>query len=238
MRHGKKFNHLGRKKGHRRALMMNLSNALIEHKRINTTLAKAKALRVYLEPLITKSKKNTTHSRRVVFSYLQSKEAIKELFGPIAAEIGQRPGGYLRIIKTGFRQSDGAEMGMIEFVDFNKTYDLNSGSTKKTRRSRRAKSSETSSTTSTTPVSDLKKIEGIGPKVEEILQNGGISSFAALASSKASDIKGLLEAAGGTFAGMDPATWPEQAKLAHEGKWEELQSWQDELDGGRTTESE
>ena len=122
MRHGKKFNHLSRKKGHRNALLKNLSNALIEHKRINTTVAKAKALRTHLEPIITKAKTNTTHSRRVVFSYLQSKEAVTELFGPIAAKVEERPGGYLRIIKTGFRKGDGAETAMIEFVDFNETY--------------------------------------------------------------------------------------------------------------------
>lgn len=122
MRHGKKVNHLGRKAAHRKALMRNLSISLIEHKRINTTLAKAKALRVYLEPLVTKAKANTMHTRRVVFSYLQNKEAIKELFGPIAEKVGDRPGGYLRIIKTGFRQGDAAEMAMIEFVDFNEVY--------------------------------------------------------------------------------------------------------------------
>src|SRR5690606_14871341 len=110
MRHGKKFNHLGRKAGHRKALLKNMAIALIEHKRINTTLAKAKALRQYVEPLITKAKNDTTHSRRVVFSYLQSKEAIKELFGAIAAKVGSRPGGYVRIIKTGFRINDGAEL--------------------------------------------------------------------------------------------------------------------------------
>lgn len=122
MRHGKKFNHLKRKKGHRNALFKNMSSALIQHKRITTTLAKAKALRGYLEPLITKAKVNTTHSRRVVFSYLNDKSAVEELFGPIAAKIGTRPGGYLRIIKTGFRKSDGAELAMIEFVDFNEIY--------------------------------------------------------------------------------------------------------------------
>lgn len=119
MRHGKKFNHLGRKAGHRKALLKNMANSLIEHKRINTTLAKAKALRRYIEPLITKAKNDTTHSRRVVFSYLQNKDSIKELFGPIAVKVGERPGGYVRIIKTGFRLSDGAEMAMIELVDFN-----------------------------------------------------------------------------------------------------------------------
>ncbi len=139
MRHGKKFNHLGRKKGHRRALLMNLSKNIIEHKRIFTTLAKAKALRVYLEPLVTKAKDNTMHNRRVVFKYLQSKDAIKELFGPIAAEIGDRPGGYLRVIKTGFRQGDGAETAMIEFVDFNKDY----AATEKKKRRRRGKKKST-----------------------------------------------------------------------------------------------
>ena len=122
MRHGKSFNHLGRKKGHRRALLANMANSLIEHKRINTTLAKAKALRQYIEPILTKAKSNTTHSRRVAFSYLQNKEAIKELFGPIAEAIATRPGGYTSVIRTGFRPSDGAEMAMIELVDFNTVY--------------------------------------------------------------------------------------------------------------------
>ncbi len=137
MRHGKKFNHLGRKKGHRRALLANLAKALIQHKRINTTLAKAKALRVYVEPLVTKGKTDSGHSRRVVFSYLQDKEAIKELFGPIAQKIGDRPGGYTRIIKTGFRKGDGAEMAMIELVDFNEIYSNKNEGKKKTRRRRK-----------------------------------------------------------------------------------------------------
>ena len=140
MRHGKKFNHLGRKKGHRRALLKNMACSLIEHKRINTTVAKAKALRTYIEPLVTKAKNNTTHSRRVVFSYLQNKEAIKELFGPIAGKVASRPGGYVRVIKTGFRKGDGAEMAMIEFVDYNDVYSVGSGSgegkSKKRRRRR------------------------------------------------------------------------------------------------------
>ncbi len=122
MRHGKKFNHLSRTSAHRKALMRNLAIALITHKRINTTLAKAKALRQYIEPLVTKSKSNTTHSRRVAFSYLQNKDAIKELFGPIAEKVGERPGGYVRIVRTGFRKGDSAETAMIEFVDFNEVY--------------------------------------------------------------------------------------------------------------------
>jgi large subunit ribosomal protein L17 len=140
MRHGDKVNNLGRKNGHRRALLKNLSQALILHKRINTTLAKAKVLRGHLEPLITKAKDNTTHNRRVVFSYLQDKESIKELFGPIAEKVGDRPGGYLRIIKTGFRRGDAADMAMIEFVDFNMTYSKDGstdGKKKRTRRGRR-----------------------------------------------------------------------------------------------------
>lgn len=142
MRHGKKFNHLGRKVGHRKALLKNLSIALIEHKRINTTLAKAKALKKHIEPLITKSKQNTMHTRRVVFSYLQDKNAVKELFGVVAEKVGDRPGGYVRVIRTGFRRSDGAEMAMIELVDFNlvyssKTKEGEQTGTKRTRRGRR-----------------------------------------------------------------------------------------------------
>jgi len=139
MRHGKKFNHLGRKSAHRKATLRNMVIALITHKRINTTLAKAKALRVFAEPLVTKAKTNNMHNRRVAFSYLQNKEATTELFGTIAEKVGDRPGGYLRIIKTGFRLGDGAETAMIEFVDFNDVY-TKGGKAKKggrTRRSRR-----------------------------------------------------------------------------------------------------
>ncbi len=146
MRHGKKVNHLGRKKGHREALLRNLTISLIEHKRIFTTLAKGKALRKFIEPIVTKAKANSTHAQRVVFSYLQNKEAIKELFGSIIVKVGDRPGGYVRIIRTGTRQGDNAEMCMIEFVDFNETA-LNKTEggedKKKTRRSRRKKSTET-----------------------------------------------------------------------------------------------
>lgn len=122
MRHGKKDNHLGRTKGHRSALLRNLAIALITHKRITTTLAKAKALRIFIEPLVTKARNNTTHSRRTLFSYLQNKEAVQEMFGPVAAKVGDRPGGYVRVLHTGFRKGDAAEMAMIEFVDFNEVY--------------------------------------------------------------------------------------------------------------------
>ena len=122
MRHGDKINNLGRKKAHRDALLANLACNLIEHKRIVTTLAKAKALRIYVEPLITKSKKNETNQRRVVFSYLKDKEAVKELFDVISAKIAGRPGGYTRIIKLGTRPGDNAETALIELVDFNEIY--------------------------------------------------------------------------------------------------------------------
>ncbi len=136
MRHGNKVNHLGRKSGHRVALMRNLANALIKYKRINTTVAKAKALRVFIEPLITKSRNNTTHSRRVVFSYLQNKDSVKELFDAIAEKVGDRPGGYVRILKTGFRKGDAADMAMIELVDYNEVYTAKSGTKEDGRKKR------------------------------------------------------------------------------------------------------
>lgn len=122
MRHGKTVNHLGRKAEHREALLMNMACSLIEHKRINTTLAKAKALKKFVEPLITKSKTDSTHSRRIVFSYLKNKEAVTELFRTVSPKISDRPGGYTRIIRTGFRPGDNAEMCLIELVDFNEIY--------------------------------------------------------------------------------------------------------------------
>ena len=122
MRHNKNFNHLGRQAGHRKAMLSNMATSLILHKRIQTTIAKAKAVQKFIEPLVTKSKEDTTHSRRVVFSYLKQKEAVTELFRTIAPKIMERPGGYTRILKTGFRLGDGADMCIIEFVDFNETY--------------------------------------------------------------------------------------------------------------------
>ena len=119
MRHNKAINHLGRKSGHRKALLANMATSLILHKRIETTVAKAKALQVYVEPLITKSKDDSTHSRRVVFSYLKNKEAVTELFRTVAPKIADRPGGYTRVLKTGFRQGDAADVAPIELVDFN-----------------------------------------------------------------------------------------------------------------------
>ncbi len=138
MRHGKKFNHLGRTADHRRAMLANMAISLIMHKRITTTLAKAKALKKYVEPLITRSKDDSTNSRRVVFSYLQNKEALKELFGVISQKVGDRPGGYTRVIKLGARQGDGADIAFIELVDFDENMAKTPKAEKKTRRSRKS----------------------------------------------------------------------------------------------------
>lgn len=138
MRHGKKVNHLGRKTAHRKAMLANMACSLIEHKRINTTVAKAKALRTFVEPLITKSKSDTTHSRRVVFSYLRNKYAVTELFREVSVKVADRPGGYVRIIKLGNRQGDNAPMAMVELVDYNELYNPKGNKAKKSRRSRRS----------------------------------------------------------------------------------------------------
>jgi large subunit ribosomal protein L17 len=165
MRHGDKINNLGRKKAHREALLSNLTCQLIQHKRIVTTLAKAKALRQYAEPLITKSKENTTHQRRMVFSYLQDKEAIKELFDVISAKVAGRPGGYTRIIKLGTRPGDAAEQALIELVDYNEIYgkgreEKREGATKRTRRAgSRRKATDAASTEDATS----KQTQGAGP---------------------------------------------------------------------------
>ena len=143
MRHGKKHNHLGRKTAHRKAMLANMACSLIEHKRINTTVAKAKALRTFVEPLITKSKSDTTHNRRVVFSYLRDKFDVTELFKEISVKIGDRPGGYIRIIKLGKRQGDNAPMAMVELVDYNEMYNPKGKKAKKsTRRGRRKKTEQ------------------------------------------------------------------------------------------------
>lgn len=142
MRHGKKFNHLGRKTAHRKSMFANMACSLIEHKRINTTVAKAKALRQFVEPLITKSKEDTTHNRRVVFSYLRNKFMVTELFKEVSVKVADRPGGYLRIIKLGSRQGDNAPMAMIELVDYNPNYNPNNKAKKKTTRRGKTKKVE------------------------------------------------------------------------------------------------
>lgn len=287
MRHGSKINHLGRKTPHRKALLRNLACQLIQHKRIVTTLAKAKALRVFVEPILTKSKEDSTHQRRVVFSYLQDKEAIKELFGEVSSKIANRPGGYCRIIKLERRVGDAADMAMIELVDFNEIYNVSTSvgeEKKKTRRGRAKKTADDSETpkapkakapkansteevvesveevvaeasvsdapivevaadapaTEETPMvadsstsDDLTKIEGIGPKIAELFNNSGITTFAKLAASNAEDLKNILTEAGSNFASHDPTTWPQQSQMAAEGKMDELKAWQDELKGGK-----
>ncbi|MFI3278345.1 MAG: 50S ribosomal protein L17 [Rikenellaceae bacterium] len=148
MRHNKKFNHLGRQAGHRKAMLANMASSLIEHKRIETTVAKAKAVQMYIEPLVTKSKEDTTHQRRMVFSYLKQKEAVTELFRTIAPKVADRPGGYTRILRTGFRLGDAADMCIIEFVDFNDAYtfgkvsEVAAEAKPKTRRSRSKKTTD------------------------------------------------------------------------------------------------
>ncbi len=156
MRHNKKFNHLGRKSAHRKAMLSNMACSLIFHKRITTTIAKAKALKMYVEPLITKSKDASTHSHRTVFRYLKSKEAVHELFTEVAAKIADRPGGYTRILKTGNRLGDNAEMCIIELVDYNENM-LSEKAAPKKRRSRR--STATKETPSAAPVVELKEEE-------------------------------------------------------------------------------
>ena len=146
MRHGKKFNHLGRTASHRKAMLSNMASSLIVNKRINTTLAKAKALKKYVEPLITKAKDDSTHSRRTVFSYLQDKESVKELFGEVVDKVGNRPGGYTRIIKTGFRLGDNAEMCMMELVDFNELLGGSKEETEAKSKTRRGRSGKKKST--------------------------------------------------------------------------------------------
>jgi large subunit ribosomal protein L17 len=241
MRHGDKVKNLGRKKAHRDALLSNLACQLIQYKRIVTTTAKAKALRVYVEPLITKGKENTTHQRRVVFSYLQDKEAIKELFSAVAEKVAGRPGGYTRVIKLGARPGDNAETAMIELVDFNDIYGKGKGETKtgakKTRRAGAAKKQTEGEAkqpvTTKKAKDDLKKIEGIGEKAEAALNASGINTYAELAKSSAEELKTLLAMGGGHFNATETSTWPEQATMAAAGKWDELKKWQDKLIGGR-----
>ena len=161
MRHGKKHNHLGRTTSHRKAMLANMASSLIKHKRISTTLAKAKALRVYVEPIITKSKNDTTHSRRIVFSYLQDKETVTELFRDVAAKVANRPGGYTRIIKLNNRLGDNAEMALIELVDYNEVYGQDAAAAdKKTTRRGRSKAKK----------ADAPAAEAKAPKAEAAVE--------------------------------------------------------------------
>jgi len=174
MRHGNKVNHLGRKTGHLKAMLSNMACSLLEHKRITTTLAKAKSLRVFVEPILTKSKNDTTHSRRLVFSHLQNKEVVTELFRDIALKIATRNGGYTRIIRTGFRLGDNAEMCIIELVDYNDIY-TNEKAKKTTRRSRRGGGATTPSVSGETDVEDVVSEEAV---VEETVVEDTVSEEA------------------------------------------------------------
>ncbi|MGF7232596.1 50S ribosomal protein L17 [Arachidicoccus sp.] len=258
MRHGDKQNNLGRKKAHRDALLSNLAAQLITHKRIVTTLAKAKELRKYVEPMITKTKKNESeaqisHNHRLVFSFLQNKLAVKELFTVVGPKINARPGGYTRIIKLGIRPGDNAEKAMIELVDFNEIYGKGIASdqepAKKTRRSRATTTKKVDSPVETiahanaiteaevveekSSKDDLTKVEGIGPKAAETLNAAGITTFAELAAKSADEIKAILDASEGQFNAVVTTTWAHQAQLAADGKWDELNTLQDELKGGK-----
>ncbi|OIQ21404.1 MAG: 50S ribosomal protein L17 [Flavobacterium sp. MedPE-SWcel] len=157
MRHGKKVNHLGRQRGHRKAMLANMACSLIEHKRINTTVAKAKALKQFVEPLITKSKEDTTHNRRIVFSYLRNKYAVTELFREVSAKVGDRPGGYTRIIKLGNRLGDNADMAMIELVDYNELYNVAKKEAKKTTRRSRSKADNNAPAADAAPATETEE---------------------------------------------------------------------------------
>jgi len=159
MRHGKKFNHLSRTAPHRKAMLSNMASSLIQHKRISTTVAKAKALRKYVEPLITKAKDDSTHSRRIVFSYLQNKESITELFGDVAGKVANRPGGYTRIIRTGNRLGDNAEMCIIELVDYNENLLQDATPAKKAKRSRRGTKKKVEETGAADAVATAEVVE-------------------------------------------------------------------------------
>src|ERR1700756_1387671 len=172
MRHGKKVNHLGRTDSHRKAMLANMASSLITHKRIQTTLAKAKALRVYVEPLLTKSKSDTTHSRRTVFSYLQDKEVVAELFRDVAIKIANRPGGYTRIIKLENRLGDNAEMALIELVDYNTTYvKEGAAAAKKSTRRRGSGKGATKPATATATATKAEAAEVVEePKAEAVVE--------------------------------------------------------------------
>ena len=263
MRHGKKDNHLSRTHSHREAMLQNMASSLILHKRIETTLAKAKELRKFVEPILTRAKEDTYQNRRVVFQALNDKETMKELFGTVSDKIADRPGGYTRIIKLGNRQGDNAETCLIELVDFNELL-LSAAAEKataatKTRRSRRGSGTARSATATPadaitteahvaevveveeTPAAvatpamgdDLTIVEGIGPKIAELLNNAGITTFAQLADADDATVQQVLTEAGPRFNVHDATTWNEQAALARDGKTDELKALQDRLKGGK-----
>jgi large subunit ribosomal protein L17 len=269
MRHGKKDNHLSRTHSHREAMLQNMASSLILHKRIETTVAKAKELRKFVEPILTRAKEDNNQNRRVVFQALTNKETVKELFGTVADKIANRPGGYTRIIKLGNRQGDNAETCMIELVDFNELLISAAAekatATTRTRRSRRSGGAKAADGTEVAPVTaeaqsadadvvtdaevlpadaevaeattaagdDLAIIEGVGPKIAELLNNAGITTFAQLADADDATVQQVLTEAGSRFNVHDATTWNEQAALARDGKMDELKELQDRLKGGK-----
>jgi large subunit ribosomal protein L17 len=280
MRHGKKDNHLSRTHSHRDAMLSNMAVSLIMHKRIETTVAKAKELRKYVEPILTRAKEDNNQNRKIVFKSLNHKEGIKELFATVSDKIADRPGGYTRIIKLGNRKGDGAETCLIELVDFNETLLAASQeqTAAKTRRSRRGgrkaageatasvaaeqetyaevveetpateSAAETALMTNTNAVAnttsegaaadDLEVVEGIGPKIAELLRNAGINTFAQLADSKDEEVRAILDAAGSRFNIADVTSWNEQAALLRDGKMDEFKALTDRLKGGREEAAE
>ncbi len=252
MRHRVKGKKLGRTAAHRKATLRALSTALIKHKRIKTTVAKAKALRTFVEPLITKAKKDTVHSRRLIAREIHDKAVVQELFNEVIPKIGDRPGGYTRIVRLGNRVGDAAEMAIIELVDYN---DVNVKKPKKTKKKAEKveekpvetkgeakdaveeevveNKTEDVKKEESGEADNLTKIEGIGPKIAELMKAENINTFADLANTDVDKLKEILAAAGGRYKSHDPSTWPQQAKLAAEGNWDELKKLQDELDGGR-----
>ncbi|PLX08203.1 MAG: 50S ribosomal protein L17 [Marinilabiliales bacterium] len=195
MRHNKSINHLGRTSAHRKAMLSNMSSSLIMHKRITTTVAKAKALKKYVEPLITKAKEDTTHNRRIVFSYLEDKQAVSELFREVVVKVGDRPGGYTRILRTGTRLGDRAEMCIIELVDYNEAMLEAKDSKKKSRRSRRSK---TTATKTEAPVAEVKEevetpVEEVKDEVVEEVKEEKVEEFKEEKVEKKEEVKAEVE---------------------------------------------
>ncbi|MBK7103960.1 MAG: 50S ribosomal protein L17 [Ignavibacteriae bacterium] len=250
MRHRVKGRKLGRTASHRTATLRSLATALIKHKKITTTVAKAKQMRLFVEPLITKAKDDSVHARRLVARHINDKDIIKELFTEVVKKIGDRPGGYTRIVKLGNRLGDAAEMAIIELVDYN---DINSNKSKTSKKKAEPKA-KTKVETKQVPANiekvteeviedkveekssdadDLTKIEGIGPKISELLVDAGITTFAKLAETEVVKLREILYDAGSKFKSHDPETWPTQSQLAADGRWDELKKLQDELIGGK-----
>lgn len=214
MRHGKKVNHLSRQTGHRKSMLANMACSLIEHKRINTTVAKAKALKQFVEPLITKSKEDTTHNRRIVFAYLRSKYAVTDLFRDVAAKVGDRPGGYTRIIKLGNRLGDNADMAMIELVDFNELYN---GGKKEVKKSRSRRGGTTTKKADAAPAAEAPVA---APAVEEAPE---AAVETPITEAPATEAPAVEETAPVAEAAEAPATEAPEAPAADEEKKEDAE---------------